>query len=292
MLDEPTTGLDSAMAQEVMQIVKGQLQGLETTLVVTIHQPSPVIFEMLDQLILLKAGRVIYMGPGGMEPCAHFASLGYPYRQGYNIAEFLLETLTDKGGSCNFAAEFKATERARSQLEAAESEWKAFLRLKESTRDAPGQAFHANGNPLSKAGSGHGGHEGDSGYFVVTPRGHRRTLSWVLAQEAEEKNMLYHANSQGREIWVLLRYRVAVKWRMGWFIASKLCIPILVGAVYASFFAMLPKSFFGNFMNAGMLFATVALAGFLAIAPLEDFKVSQPPPRVFRSFWISMRRRS
>jgi len=42
--------------------------------------------------------------------------------------------------------------------------------------------------------------------------------------------------------------------------------------VYATFFNSLPKNFFGTFATAGLLFVTVALAGFLAIAPLEDFK--------------------
>ena len=72
------------------------------------------------------------------------------------------------------------------------------------------------------------------------------------------------------------RYRVAVKWRMGWFIASKLVIPILVGGVYSSFFNNLPKNFWGSFTTAGLLFVTVALAGFLSIAPLEDFKGEWP----------------
>jgi ABC-type multidrug transport system ATPase subunit len=245
-LDEPTTGLDSAMAAEVMHIVKRQLQGIGCTLVVTIHQPSPVIFELLDQLLLLKAGKIIYCGAGGMDTCRHFEGLGYPYRQGYNIAEFLLETLTDKGASCDFALEYEKSEEAKSQVEAADAIWEDFI------------------------------HQTKPGEFQQTPSGHRRKMSVTLAHEAEEQNLLYYANSPLREVWVLLRYRVAVKWRMGWFIASKLVIPIAVGGVYASFFNSLPKNFWGSFTTAGLLFVTVALAGFLSIAPLEDFKGEWP----------------
>lgn len=248
-LDEPTTGLDSAMASEVMHIVKGQLQGLGCTLVVTIHQPSPVIFELLDKLILLKAGRIIYMGPGGMDPCKVFADLGYPYRQGYNIAEFLLETVTDKAAKCDFAAEYESSKQAKTQLQEANAIWEDFL------------------------------HQTKPGSLSASERntdGPRRKISVTLAQEAEQKSLLYYANSPLREVWVLLRYRVAVKWRMGWFIASKLVIPILVGGVYSSFFNNLPKNFWGSFTTAGLLFVTVALAGFLSIAPLEDFKGEWP----------------
>mmetsp|Transcript_14129 Transcript_14129/g.35702 ORF Transcript_14129/g.35702 Transcript_14129/m.35702 type:complete len:303 (+) Transcript_14129:1-909(+) len=63
---------------------------------------------------------------------------------------------------------------------------------------------------------------------------------------------------------------------MGWFIASKLVIPVAVGGVYSSFFYQLPKNFWGSFTTAGLLFVTVALAGFLSIAPLEDFKGEWP----------------
>ena len=253
-LDEPTTGLDSAMAAEVMHIVKAQLQGLGCTLVVTLHQPSPVIFEMLDHLILLKEGKVLYMGQGSMEPCKHFERLGYPYRQGYNIAEFLLETVTDKAGTCNFALEYESSDQASLQQDAANRIWKRYLRL-----ESPNESMESK-SPKSPLGGLTG----------------RNMMSITLADEAEEKRLLFYANGRLREIWVLIRYRVAVKWRMGWFIASKLMIPILVGAAYASFFNQLPKNFWGSFATAGMLFVTVALAGFLAIAPLEDFKGEWP----------------
>ena len=245
-LDEPTTGLDSAMASEVMHIVKSQLQGLGCTLVVTIHQPSPVIFDLLDQLILLKAGRIIYLGRGGMEPCKTFADLGYPYRQGYNIAEFLLETVTDKAATCDFASVYEESDQCQAQLGQAEDIWEEFIH-----QTKPGDALTP-AQPL------------------------RRTPSCTLAQQAEQQNLMYYANTPLREVWVLLRFRVAIKWRMGWFIASKLAIPILVGGVYASFFNSLPKNFWGSFTTAGLLFVTVALAGFLSIAPLEDFKGEWP----------------
>ena len=125
-LDEPTTGLDSAMAAEVMHIVKGQLQGLGCTLVVTIHQPSPTIYELLDQLILLKSGRIVYFGEGGMHPCKTLANLGYPYRTGYNIAEFLLETITDKDATTAFAQEYERSAQAKKQKADADAVWQEF----------------------------------------------------------------------------------------------------------------------------------------------------------------------
>jgi len=248
-LDEPTTGLDSAMASEVMHIVKSQLQGLGCTLVVTIHQPSPVIFDLLDQLILLKAGKIIYLGPGGMEPCKIFADLGYPYRPGYNIAEFILETVTDKAASCDFQQVYEESEQAKSQKSQADAIWEDFIH-----QTKPGDALPPSADKDT----------------------HRRKWSVTLAQQAEQQDLMCYANSPLREIYVLVRYRVMIKWGWGWYIAVKLAIPILVGLVYASFFNNLPKNFWGSFTTAGLLFVTVALAGFMAVTPLEDFKIEWP----------------
>ncbi len=61
-LDEPTSGLSSSDAKSVMQVLKA-LTEKGRTIVITIHQPSKEIFEMMDNaLILGVGGRLIYYG--------------------------------------------------------------------------------------------------------------------------------------------------------------------------------------------------------------------------------------
>ena len=74
-LDEPTTGLDSYTAQNVFRLLK-DLAVSGRTVVLTIHQPSSEIFEMFDQLMLMAAGKVIYMNSAdrGVD---YFRSIGY-----------------------------------------------------------------------------------------------------------------------------------------------------------------------------------------------------------------------
>jgi ABC-type multidrug transport system ATPase subunit len=72
--DEPTTGLDSFMAegwhfcQYTISVVTGIVHVLQKlasrgkTIICTIHQPASEIFAMFDSLMLLAEGRVAYFG--------------------------------------------------------------------------------------------------------------------------------------------------------------------------------------------------------------------------------------
>ncbi|EXJ86854.1 hypothetical protein A1O3_03808 [Capronia epimyces CBS 606.96] len=64
-LDEPTSGLDSAAAFNIVRFLR-KLADAGQAILCTIHQPSAVLFEHFDELLLLKAGgRVVYHGPLG-----------------------------------------------------------------------------------------------------------------------------------------------------------------------------------------------------------------------------------
>lgn len=59
--DEPTTGLDSYSAQQLIRTLQS-LARRGTTIMCTIHQPSSQLFAMFHQVMLLAEGRVAFMG--------------------------------------------------------------------------------------------------------------------------------------------------------------------------------------------------------------------------------------
>lgn len=66
-LDEPTSGLDSGAAANIVRFLAKLAQAGQAVLC-TIHQPSAVLFEHFDELILLKSGgRVVYAGELGKD---------------------------------------------------------------------------------------------------------------------------------------------------------------------------------------------------------------------------------
>lgn len=80
-LDEPTSGLDSRGALLVMRAMK-RIADTGRTVCATIHQPSSAVFEMFDDLLLLKkGGNVVFfgeLGQGSSNLIDYFESRGVP----------------------------------------------------------------------------------------------------------------------------------------------------------------------------------------------------------------------
>jgi ABC-type multidrug transport system ATPase subunit len=94
-LDEPTSGLDVTAAASIMATLKA-LSRLGMTIVTTIHQPRQEIFESLDSLVLLGAGRMIYTGPEtGIQP--HFEALGFTFPDHTNPADAMGDIIAGEG---------------------------------------------------------------------------------------------------------------------------------------------------------------------------------------------------
>ena len=108
-MDEPTSGLDAFQALNVMTTLKHLARDKGRTVVSSVHQPRSSIYALVDQLVLLSGGRLMYAGDGGSRCSAHFASLGAPVPQDFNPADHFLDAI-----SVDFRSpELEATTRAR-----------------------------------------------------------------------------------------------------------------------------------------------------------------------------------
>ncbi|XXG97717.1 Flocculation suppression protein [Hypoxylon texense] len=96
-LDEPTSGLDSGAAFNIVRFLR-KLADAGQAILCTIHQPSAVLFENFDELILLKSGgRVVYAGELGKDSeklINYFESNGgFKCPSDANPAEWMLEVI-------------------------------------------------------------------------------------------------------------------------------------------------------------------------------------------------------
>jgi ATP-binding cassette subfamily G (WHITE) protein 2 (SNQ2) len=132
-LDEPTSGLDSAGAASIVRLLR-KLADDGQAILCTIHQPSALLFESFDNLLLLgmggttayfgrigeKSGRnshVVrtYFEQNGAPPCPPTA----------NVAEYILElTAGDRSGKVKWGSRWSSSIQAASAKQAVE-EFKA-----------------------------------------------------------------------------------------------------------------------------------------------------------------------
>ncbi|KAH9299619.1 hypothetical protein KI387_031301 [Taxus chinensis] len=96
-LDEPTSGLDSTSAFSVVEKVK-DIAKSGSTVIMTIHQPSFRIQMLLDHLIILARGNLVYTGsPRLVEE--YITGFGRQVPEGESSIEYLLDVIKEYEGS-------------------------------------------------------------------------------------------------------------------------------------------------------------------------------------------------
>jgi ABC-type multidrug transport system ATPase subunit len=91
-LDEPTTGLDSTSAYQVVKTLQN-LARQGRTIIVTIHQPRSEIWSLFDNVILLTRGSPAYAG-SAKDCLDYFAKLGHEMPPFTNPAEHLIDVVS------------------------------------------------------------------------------------------------------------------------------------------------------------------------------------------------------
>ncbi|KAJ6623061.1 ABC-2 type transporter-domain-containing protein [Mycena sp. CBHHK59/15] len=95
-LDEPTSGLDSQSAWNLVRFLR-KLADQGQAILCTIHQPSSMLFESFDKLLLLeRGGETVYFGDIGKDSQVirdYFASNGAVCPPNVNPAEYMLEAI-------------------------------------------------------------------------------------------------------------------------------------------------------------------------------------------------------
>uniref|UniRef100_A0A7N0VEZ4 ABC transporter G family member STR2 n=1 Tax=Kalanchoe fedtschenkoi TaxID=63787 RepID=A0A7N0VEZ4_KALFE len=109
-LDEPTSGLDSTSAHSVIEKVH-DIARAGSTVILTIHQPSSRIQLLLDHMIILARGQLMYQG-GPKAVGTHLGRMGRKVPKGENSIEYLIDVIQEYDQSelgVEVLADFAAT---------------------------------------------------------------------------------------------------------------------------------------------------------------------------------------
>ncbi|KAK2969752.1 hypothetical protein RJ640_028032 [Escallonia rubra] len=120
-LDEPTSGLDSSSAFALVNVLKRIAQS-GSIVVMSVHQPSHRILELLDRILILSHGQAVYSGPPINLPL-FFSDFGHSVGENENQAEVALDLileLEDSPGGTNSMVEFnKSWQQVRNSSDTA-----------------------------------------------------------------------------------------------------------------------------------------------------------------------------
>lgn len=94
-MDEISTGLDSAAAYDIVKTQLSLARKLRKTVIISLLQPSPEIFELFDYVMILNAGHVIYHGPQE-QSLQYFQDMGFICPPKRDVADFLLDIGTNQ----------------------------------------------------------------------------------------------------------------------------------------------------------------------------------------------------
>ncbi|TMW67910.1 hypothetical protein Poli38472_007582 [Pythium oligandrum] len=120
-MDEISTGLDSAATFDIIKTQRSVAMNLRKTVVIALLQPSPEVFALFDDVLILNDGEVMYHGPRDQVE-SYFADLGFVCPPERDVADFLLDLGTRQ------QRRYEVTRTDGSQLPRKASEYASIFR--------------------------------------------------------------------------------------------------------------------------------------------------------------------
>ena len=89
-MDEISTGLDSSTTYQIVKCLQHFTNLMDATILMSLLQPAPEIFDLFDDIILLSEGQIVYHGPRE-NILEFFETCGFKCPERKGTADFLQE---------------------------------------------------------------------------------------------------------------------------------------------------------------------------------------------------------
>lgn len=265
-LDEPTTGLDSFAAYNIMEHM-AKLAAGGHTVIATIHQPRQAIWDMFHKVCVLSEGRQLFFGAPDKAATWFDRTLGYEYnalRDGA-VSDWLMDLV-----SVGFAKPASFAARSMTTVEdvdAAASAW-AGTTLEDSTDAALVALATAGGAKPPRPSSAGGGvlaHVASAASLVDVKPVNGAALteqdkSAARARAAARKRLAHHyPSSYWTQFLVLLRRSSLAQLRNPTDMSSRLLLSTWVGTIAGAVFVALSPGPTTVFQRLAILFFTMMI---------------------------------
>lgn len=227
LMDEISTGLDSATLFSVIRTLRTICRAMRATVVVTLLQPPPEVFYLFDDVMLMAEGSVWYHGPT-TQAVPFTRLLGFDCPERKDVPSYLIE-LTTARGQAAFATEELKAERAAKLSGGPDGKGQKLVELSEAKERfwAETEAGQAMAAKLSSP----SGYSDEERRFVNPLR--KRGLSGMVALKT----------LMSRAVLLMIRNRSVITFQL----MLDIVIGTIVGSLYLSNEVTLPdaRNFFG-----------------------------------------------
>ncbi|XP_047941583.1 pleiotropic drug resistance protein 3-like isoform X2 [Salvia hispanica] len=94
-MDEISNGLDSSTAYQIVSFLQQLCHATDATIIVSLLQPAPEIYDLFDDIIFMAEGKIVYHGPRD-EVLEFFDTCGFKCPGRKEVACFLQEVIAPK----------------------------------------------------------------------------------------------------------------------------------------------------------------------------------------------------
>ncbi|XP_061973644.1 pleiotropic drug resistance protein 3-like isoform X2 [Populus nigra] len=94
-MDEISNGLDSSTTFQIVSCMQNLAHITDATVLISLLQPAPEIFDLFDDIMLMAEGMVVYHGPRS-SVCRFFEDSGFRCPERKEVADFLQEVISRK----------------------------------------------------------------------------------------------------------------------------------------------------------------------------------------------------
>lgn len=200
--DGSTRGLDASSALDYIRSLRIMTDTCDRAMIVSLYQASDAIYKLMDKVMLIDEGRMVYQGPAKSAE-GYFNALGYRRLEGQTMSDFLT-SVTSMSAECTQNGDDTSTPRGAENLEKVFRSSQAFkhvdeeIRLYEADHPALSEGSWCSEKPKNK----------NNPTFSTIEDGFRQRKSkYMSAQSSYNTSFLRQVSlCARREVWQLKGY--------------------------------------------------------------------------------------
>ncbi|KAL4733959.1 ABC-2 type transporter-domain-containing protein [Aspergillus similis] len=253
--DNSTRGLDASSALDYARSLRIMTDTCGKATLMTLYQASDAIYDLVDKVLLIDEGRMLYQGPAH-EAKAYFHELGYECGAMQTVSDFLTSLTIPERRKFRQGWEQRAP-KGPIELEQAFRMSAAFLNVQKEVRRYDGQEFGGKSRTESHA---------DTDYE-----------SLENVKEALQTDKSRFVSSKSPYTISLFRQVVLCAKRQIWQIRGhlsplyiKLISSVIYGLLVGSMFYDQPQTTDGMYSRGGVIFYSSILLAWLQMSELEE----------------------